>query len=299
MSSSSKKGKSGGKKLSADKQLLVLQDVLTSGVSELQLAAQRLGDHQITMLTGTNQEKRGVKEAYVKVKVEVAALEVEVEELKDVLWVLKASKADKEALEGGDINSILFASAGSGGGGSGGGTGLSKSSSSGVDSGGNCEVTFKSKARLKSVPKLDVETSTSVWEVINFISNFEIKMRSHKVSKGDQKIYLLGDGGGCSLLTELCGIVRGTGSGVRQATRKFLQEKLDKVWPATAEERKEILSLTHAKSHMGENMLFNMIWEDGYWWETLWKECKKLTCSCKECMFFNIGRKGFHLVSTI
>ena len=38
MSSSSEKGKSGGKKLSADKQLLALQDVLTSGVSELQLA---------------------------------------------------------------------------------------------------------------------------------------------------------------------------------------------------------------------------------------------------------------------
>ena len=191
MSSSSEKGKSGGKKLSANKQLLALQDALTSGVSELQLAARRLGDHWITMSTGTNQEKRGVKEAYAKVKVEVATLEAEVEELKDVLQVLKASKADKEALEDGDINSILFASAGSGGGGSGGGVGPSKSSSSGVDSGGNCEVTFKSKARLKSVPKLDVETSTSVWEVINFISNFEIKMRSHKVSEGDQKIYLL------------------------------------------------------------------------------------------------------------
>ena len=191
MSSSSEKGKSGGKKLSADKQLLALQDALTSGVSELQLAAWRLGDHCITMSTGTNQEKRGAKEAYAKVKVEVATLEAEVEELKDVLQVLKASKADKEALEDGDINSILFASAGSGGGGSGGGAGPSKSSSSGVDSGGNREVTFKSKARLKSVPKLDVETSTSVWEVINFISNFEIKMRSHKVSEGDQKIYLL------------------------------------------------------------------------------------------------------------
>ena len=45
MSSSSEKGKSGGKKLSADEQLLALQDVLTSGVSELQLAARRLGDH--------------------------------------------------------------------------------------------------------------------------------------------------------------------------------------------------------------------------------------------------------------
>ena len=143
------------------------------------------------MSTGMNQEKRGAKEAYVKVKVEVAALEVEVEELKDVLQVLKASKADKEALEGGDINSILFASAGLGGGGSRGGAGPLKPSLSGVDSGGNCEVTFKSKARLKSVLRLDVEnsTSTSVWEVINFISNFEIKMRSHKVSEGDQKIY--------------------------------------------------------------------------------------------------------------
>ena len=120
MSSSSEKGKLGGKKLSANKQLLALQDALTSGVSELQLAARRLGDHWITMSMGTNQEKRGAKEAYAKVKVEVATLEAEVEELKDVLQVLKASKADKEALEDGDINSILFASAGSGGGGSGG-----------------------------------------------------------------------------------------------------------------------------------------------------------------------------------
>ena len=85
MSSSSEKGKLGGKKLSADKQLLALQAALTLGVSKLQLAAQRLGDHQITMSTGTNQEKRGAKEAYAKVKVEVTTLEAEVEELKDVL----------------------------------------------------------------------------------------------------------------------------------------------------------------------------------------------------------------------
>ena len=61
MSSSNEKGKLGGKKLSTDKQLLALQDALTSGVSELQLAARRLGDHWITMSTGTNQEKRGAK----------------------------------------------------------------------------------------------------------------------------------------------------------------------------------------------------------------------------------------------
>ena len=37
MSSLSEKGKSGGKKLSANEQLLALQDALTLGVSELQL----------------------------------------------------------------------------------------------------------------------------------------------------------------------------------------------------------------------------------------------------------------------
>ena len=45
MSSLSEKGKLGGKKLSANEQLLVLQDVLMLGVSELQLAAQRLEEH--------------------------------------------------------------------------------------------------------------------------------------------------------------------------------------------------------------------------------------------------------------
>ena len=100
MSSLSEKGKLGGKKLSTDEQLLALQDVLTLGVSELQLAAWRLGDHWITMSTGTNQEKRGAKEAYAKVKVEVTTLEVEVEELKDVLQVLKASESRQRSFGG-------------------------------------------------------------------------------------------------------------------------------------------------------------------------------------------------------
>ena len=47
------------------------------------------------------------------------------------------------------------------------------------------------KQDLKVYQNWMLKTSTSVWEVINFISNFEIKMRSHKVSEGDQKIYLL------------------------------------------------------------------------------------------------------------
>ena len=96
MSSSSNKGK-GGKKLSANKQLLALQDALMLGVSELQLAAQRLGDHCITMSTGTNQEKRRAKDAYAKVKVEVAI------ELR--LWSLKHLGNRKKKENRGKIDS--------------------------------------------------------------------------------------------------------------------------------------------------------------------------------------------------
>ena len=99
-------------------------------------------------------------------------------------------------------------------------------------------------------------------------------------------------GGGVVCLTELCGIVRGTGFGVRQATRKFLQEKLDKVRPATAEERKEILSSTHAKLHMGENMLFNMIWEDGYWWRHSGRSVKNSLALVKSACFLTLGGRG-------
>ena len=90
-------------------------------------------------------------------------------------------------------------------------------------------------------------------------------------------------GGGCSLLTELCGIVRGTGSGVRQATCKFLQEKLDKVRPATAEEKKEILSSTHAELHMGENYeIFS---------KTKWGGGE--VCSRDKTGFVEVGKGGF------
>ena len=47
MLSLSEKGKLGGKKLSTDEQLLVLQDALTLGVSELQLAIGGTSDNDV------------------------------------------------------------------------------------------------------------------------------------------------------------------------------------------------------------------------------------------------------------
>ena len=55
----------------------------------------------------------------------------------------------------------------------------------------------------------------------------------------------------------------------------------------------------HQESHMGEVILFKMLWEDGFWWEGMWKECKLVATGCRDCMKFNVGRRGFHPMGTI
>ena len=50
---------------------------------------------------------------------------------------------------------------------------------------------------------------------------------------------------------------------------------------------------------MGEAILFKMLWEDGFWWEGMWKECKLVATGCRDCMKFNVGRRGFHPMGTI
>ena len=50
---------------------------------------------------------------------------------------------------------------------------------------------------------------------------------------------------------------------------------------------------------MGETILFKMLWEDGFWWEGMWKECKLVATGCRDCMKFNVGRRGFHPMGMI
>ena len=108
----------------------------------------------------------------------------------------------------------------------------------------------------------------------------------------------LGDKG-VGLLGKAVLVVRGVGTGFDQGLKKFLQEKLDRSAPDSAEERRELVRRTHQESHMGEVILFKMLWEDGFWWEGMWKECKLVATGCRDCMKFNVGRRGFHPMGTI
>ena len=50
---------------------------------------------------------------------------------------------------------------------------------------------------------------------------------------------------------------------------------------------------------MGEKMLFEMLWADRFWWETMWRDCKRVAKGCIDCLRHNVGRAGFHLMLTV
>ena len=65
------------------------------------------------------------------------------------------------------------------------------------------------------------------------------------------------------------------------------------------EERLKLVADTHKQSHMGFKMLFKMLWEDGYFWDSMWFDCEKEVAKCRPCQVFNVGRCGFQPMSTI
>ena len=88
------------------------------------------------------------------------------------------------------------------------------------------------------------------------------------------------------------------GTGFAKSSRKFLQEKLERVAPPVGKEL-ELVKERHGESHMGEKMLFEMLWADRFWWETMWWDCKRVAKGCIDCLRHNVGQAGFHPMSTV
>ena len=97
---------------------------------------------------------------------------------------------------------------------------------------------------------------------------------------------------------QLVGAIQGVGTGFAKSSRKFLQEKLERVAPPAGKEL-ELVKERHRESHMGEKMLFEMLWADRFWWETMWRDCKRVAKGCIDCLRHNVGRAGFHPMSTV
>ena len=95
-------------------------------------------------------------------------------------------------------------------------------------------------------------------------------------------------------------MLAGMGRKYKVSKERFLWECENKTQLEGEEEKKkEMLKKLHKENHAGVAILFKTVWEEGYWWPTLWDDCEKEIAKCKECKLFNVERGGFHLMKTI
>ena len=60
------------------------------------------------------------------------------------------------------------------------------------------------------------------------------------------------------------------------------------------EKREEVLSALHASGHAGASALFTLAWRTGYYWSTMWADCKRVSKGCMPCLKQAAYRVGFH-----
>ena len=95
-------------------------------------------------------------------------------------------------------------------------------------------------------------------------------------------------------------MLAGVGRKYKVSKERFLWECENKTQlEGEDEKKKEMLKQFHKENHAGVAVLFKTVWEEGFWWPTLWDDCEKEIAKCKECKLFNVERGGFHLLKTI
>ena len=100
---------------------------------------------------------------------------------------------------------------------------------------------------------------------------------------------------------DFCGLVAGRGSLVGLSTNsninKFLKS-LGKECPEEEVQKKMVVEL-HNQNHVGARMMFKMLFSDGFYWPSMFKDCEREAKSCSDCLRFNISEGGFHPMRTI
>jgi hypothetical protein len=80
---------------------------------------------------------------------------------------------------------------------------------------------------------------------------------------------------------------------------EFLCHRTDKTAPATTEERQQLLIRTHHLNHQGQSSLFKTLWNEGYYWPEMRRDCAALVTHRDACTRMNVARHGFNPVRSI
>ena len=96
-----------------------------------------------------------------------------------------------------------------------------------------------------------------------------------------------------------CGMLAGRGEfvGKGKINWEAAFREMGKKCPSE-EERAELVKNLHSMQHVGPRMMFQMLLQDGYYWNSMFTDCEKIAGSCMECLKFNVGAGGFSLAKT-
>jgi transposase InsO family protein len=76
--------------------------------------------------------------------------------------------------------------------------------------------------------------------------------------------------------------------------RDFVKRQHQKTVPATLRDRQDLLMTAHEEGHYGDKKLYQKVWDEGYYWDTMMKDARELVLECSECIMYNVGKYGFH-----
>ena len=71
---------------------------------------------------------------------------------------------------------------------------------------------------------------------------------------------------------------------------KHVREVLGKTIPSN---QPEILAHHHSMNHHGASQLFQKVFDAGFYWPSLRKDCMEVVANCRPCLQYNIAKSGF------
>ena len=79
---------------------------------------------------------------------------------------------------------------------------------------------------------------------------------------------------------------------------KFIKQRLSKTCPSP-DQQKTLLENEHNSGHFGAEITYRKLWNLGYFWPEMHKQCVEIVANCEQCLRYNVAREGFNLMQSV
>jgi hypothetical protein len=87
-------------------------------------------------------------------------------------------------------------------------------------------------------------------------------------------------------------------SGVQKLIKTFIRNVIRKK-KLKEKKKMKLIKHKHEKSYVRPHLLFMAMFREGWFWPSMRKMCEVESRNCEECLKYNVGRVGLHLISLV